>query len=82
MTGYAPSPLTFRPQPTGGKTSPPKTTSSPPNSTSPPTSRPHPDRPSRPLNHIVDTGSKPHQIEHYLTKPTVGRVVTETLNGN
>jgi fructose-specific component phosphotransferase system IIB-like protein len=35
----------------------------------------------RPQNHIVDTGSKPHQIEHYLTKPSVGRVVTETLSG-
>jgi hypothetical protein len=35
----------------------------------------------RPQNHIVDTGSKPHQIEHYLTKPSMGRVVTETLNG-
>lgn len=34
-----------------------------------------------PQNHIVDTGSKPHQIEHYLTKPSVGRVVSETLAG-
>lgn len=35
----------------------------------------------RPDNHIVDTGSKPHQIEHYLTKPTVGRAVSQALNG-
>jgi hypothetical protein len=32
-----------------------------------------------PVSHIVDTGSKPHQIEHYLTKPTCGRVVAESL---
>jgi hypothetical protein len=32
-----------------------------------------------PVTHIVDTGSKPHQIEHYLTKPSSGRVVIETL---
>jgi hypothetical protein len=30
----------------------------------------------------LDTGSKPHQIEHYLTKPSVGKVVSETLNHN
>jgi hypothetical protein len=35
----------------------------------------------RPENHIVDTGSKPHDITHYLTKPTLGHVVTETLTG-
>jgi hypothetical protein len=35
----------------------------------------------KPCNHIVDTGSKPHQIEHYLTKPTAGRIVSETLTG-
>jgi hypothetical protein len=33
----------------------------------------------RPCNHIVDTGSKPHDVTHYLTKPTTGRIVTETL---
>jgi hypothetical protein len=33
----------------------------------------------RPHTHIVDTGSKPHDITHYLTKPTAGRIVTETL---
>jgi hypothetical protein len=32
-----------------------------------------------PVSHIVDTGAKPHQIEHYLTKPSCGRVVAETL---
>lgn len=32
-----------------------------------------------PVSHIVDTGAKPHQIEHYLTKPTCGRVVAESL---
>jgi hypothetical protein len=35
-----------------------------------------------PCNHIVDTGSKPHDVTHYLTKPTAGRIVTETLTGN
>ncbi len=35
----------------------------------------------RPTNHIVDTGSKPHEITHYLTKPTLGRIIAETLNG-
>ena len=34
-----------------------------------------------PHTHIVDTGSKPHDITHYLTKPTVGRIITETLAG-
>ena len=34
-----------------------------------------------PHTHIVDTGSKPHDITHYLTKPTVGRIITETLTG-
>jgi hypothetical protein len=33
----------------------------------------------RPHTHIVDTGSKPHDITHYLTKPTAGRIVAETL---
>jgi hypothetical protein len=28
----------------------------------------------------VDTGSKPHQIEHYLTKPSTGKVVSETVH--
>jgi hypothetical protein len=32
-----------------------------------------------PVTHIVDTGSKPHEIVHYLTKPTAGRIITETL---
>jgi hypothetical protein len=34
-----------------------------------------------PHTHIVDTGSKPHDITHYLTKPTAGRIITETLAG-
>ena len=34
-----------------------------------------------PQTHIVDTGSKPHDITHYLTKPTAGRIITETLAG-
>jgi hypothetical protein len=34
-----------------------------------------------PQNHIVDTGSKSHDITHYLTKGTAGRIVTETLAG-
>lgn len=32
-----------------------------------------------PHTHIVDTGSKPHDITHYLTKPSVGRIITDTL---
>jgi len=32
-----------------------------------------------PVSHIVDTGAQPHQIEHYLTKPSCGRVVAESL---
>jgi hypothetical protein len=32
-----------------------------------------------PITHIVDTGSKPHDIVHYLTKPTTGRIISETL---
>ncbi|WAC92612.1 hypothetical protein [Mycobacterium sp. Aquia_213] len=35
----------------------------------------------KPCNHIVDNGSQPHDVTHYLTKPTVGRIVTETLTG-
>ncbi|WP_313675237.1 hypothetical protein [Mycolicibacterium sp.] len=34
-----------------------------------------------PTFHKVDTGSKPHDITHYLTKPSVGEVVSETLTG-
>jgi hypothetical protein len=33
----------------------------------------------KPVSHIVDTGAKPHQIEHYLTKPSCGRIVAEAL---
>jgi hypothetical protein len=33
-----------------------------------------------PVTHIVDTGSKPHDIVHYLTKPTAGTIVTEALS--
>jgi hypothetical protein len=33
----------------------------------------------KPVSHIVDTGAKPHRIEHYLTKPRCGRIVAETL---
>jgi hypothetical protein len=40
---------------------------------------PAPDSTVAPETHIVDTGSKPHQIEHYLTKPTAGRIISETL---
>jgi len=32
-----------------------------------------------PETHLVDTGAKPHEIVHYLTKPSVGRVIAETL---
>jgi pimeloyl-ACP methyl ester carboxylesterase len=32
-----------------------------------------------PVSHIVDTGSKPHDVGHYLTKRSCGRVVAETL---
>jgi hypothetical protein len=35
-----------------------------------------------PVTHIVDTGSKPHDIVHYLTKPTAGRIITETLTNS
>jgi len=35
----------------------------------------------KPCNHIVDNGSQPHDVAHYLTKPTAGRIVTETLTG-
>jgi hypothetical protein len=34
-----------------------------------------------PQTHIVDTGSKPHDVTHYLTKPSAGRIITETLAG-
>jgi len=34
-----------------------------------------------PISHVVDTGSKPHDVTHYLTKPSVGRVVAEALAG-
>jgi hypothetical protein len=34
-----------------------------------------------PHTHIVDTGFKPHDITHYLTKPTAGRIIAETLAG-
>lgn len=30
-------------------------------------------------SHIVDTGSQPHNVIHYLTKPSVGKVVAEAL---
>jgi hypothetical protein len=40
---------------------------------------PAPESSVTPVTHIVDTGAKPHQIEHYLTKPTAGRIVTEAL---
>ena len=40
---------------------------------------PAPGRTVAPHTHIVDTGSKPHEIVHYLTKPSMGRVVAEAL---
>jgi hypothetical protein len=40
---------------------------------------PAPDSTVTPETHIVDTGSKPHDVSHYLTKPTTGRVITESL---
>jgi DNA processing protein len=42
---------------------------------------PAPDSTVTSQTHIVDTGSKPHDITHYLTKPTAGRIITETLVG-
>lgn len=35
----------------------------------------------RPTDHLVDTGAQPHEVVHYLTKPTVGRIVSESLEG-
>jgi pimeloyl-ACP methyl ester carboxylesterase len=32
-----------------------------------------------PISHIVDTGSKPHDIIHYLTQPSCGQAVTYAL---
>jgi hypothetical protein len=43
--------------------------------------RPAPGSTIKPQTHIVDTGSKPHDITHYLTKPTAGRIVSEALAG-
>jgi hypothetical protein len=33
-----------------------------------------------PISHIVDTGSKPHDIIHYLTQPSCGQAVTYALS--
>jgi hypothetical protein len=38
-----------------------------------------PDRTVRPISHIVDTGSKPHDIVHYLTQPSCGQAVSYAL---
>ena len=37
---------------------------------------PAPGRTVTPISHIVDTGSKPHDIIHYLTQPSCGQAVT------
>jgi hypothetical protein len=40
---------------------------------------PAPGKDVTPVSHIVDTGSKPHDITHYLTKPSCGQAVTYAL---
>ena len=40
---------------------------------------PTPSRTVTPISHIVDTGSKTHDIVHYLTKPSCGQAVFEAL---
>ena len=45
----------------------------------PPYFAPAPRSTVTPVAHIVDTGSTPHDIVHYLPEPTAGRIVTETL---
>jgi hypothetical protein len=37
--------------------------------------------PVKVCNHLVDTGSKPHEVTHYLTEPPAGRIVGESLTG-
>lgn len=41
----------------------------------------HPTSTVRPHTRLIDTGSKPHDVTHYLTKPTTGRIVSEALRG-
>ncbi|ORW30604.1 hypothetical protein AWB91_20285 [Mycobacterium paraense] len=42
---------------------------------------PLPGSPVKVCNHLVDTGSQPHEVTHYLIEPPAGRIVGESLAG-